>query len=111
MKMIKNKKKLQSIHQSQIDAIQMQINLLQNQLNLLTLEVGKVNEQDENKHISVERDEKVDFLEGDTVTICGGTRGYPGQVVTVDKVMRCSVRVIDDSGESFIKRKSCVGKH
>ncbi len=64
----------------------------------------------EKKHICAVKDESNDFEEGDTVTICGGTRGYMGQVVTVDKVMKCSLRVIDDSGESFIKRKTCVGK-
>ena len=83
---------------SEIDDLEAKISRLQSKLKNLKLKVTK-NE--------VEKDI---IAVGDSVILCGGTRGDAGDVVVVHKNTKFSVWVLDGEGKCFLKRKTNIRK-
>ena len=84
---------------SEIDDIEAKISRLQSKLKNLKLKVTE------------DKDENDDSIEvGDSVILCGGTRGDAGAVVVVHEITKFSVWVLDDEGKCFLKRKHNIRK-
>jgi len=47
---------------------------------------------------------------GDSVILCGGTRGDAGDIVVIHEITKFSVWVLDDNGRCFLKRKNNIRK-
>jgi hypothetical protein len=93
-KRMKNKKL-----RAEIDDLQEEIDRLQTKLKNLKLKAIE------------DKDEKNDTIEvGDSVILCGGTRGDAGTVVVVHEITKFSVWVLDGEGKCFLKRKHNIRK-
>ena len=86
--------------QGEIDILQDEVALLQNKINRLSLQAKAVEYIDEDDELVI----------GDTVALCGGSKGRSGERVIIHKITKKSVWVTDKDGKCFLKRKENVVK-
>jgi uncharacterized protein YlxW (UPF0749 family) len=96
----KERKSAKALIEADIKSLHDEIALLQTKIKKLTLKAAAVEEEDDNDSLAV----------GDSVLLCGGSRGKAGEVVKIHEIMKMSVWVIDKDDKCYLKRKNNVVK-